>query len=238
MAGPQDYEPGFFEKVFGALSRWLGGVRGAVFRNGRDQPNPSAVYETTEQWNSEVDALMPELDNVIRASWENFDCSPYISANAFAVTQLALTQNLLVRVPDEVYHLIFAELEAGYTAGETVEQIAERVDRVLSVTDSERWPGRARTIARTEIRRAWNNGELAAALYCEPQTGRGWTKIWESRDDDDVRNGHELADNQARPLSEPFDVGGEQLMYPLDPTGSPSNVINCRCSVRIRKGTT
>ena len=31
--------------------------------------------------------------------------------------------------------------------------------------------------------------------------------------------------------SDPFLVGGEQLLYPGDPAGSSENVINCRCSV-------
>jgi hypothetical protein len=35
-----------------------------------------------------------------------------------------------------------------------------------------------------------------------------------------------------QPIDKPFDVGGEQLMYPGDPDGgSPGNTINCRCTV-------
>jgi hypothetical protein len=32
-----------------------------------------------------------------------------------------------------------------------------------------------------------------------------------------------------RNVDEPFDVGGEKLMYPRDPAGSPGNTINCSC---------
>ena len=31
------------------------------------------------------------------------------------------------------------------------------------------------------------------------------------------------------PVDDPFIVGGEELMFPGDPNGSPGNVINCRC---------
>jgi hypothetical protein len=32
-------------------------------------------------------------------------------------------------------------------------------------------------------------------------------------------------------MDEPFEVDGELLDYPGDPTGSAANVINCRCAV-------
>jgi hypothetical protein len=38
-----------------------------------------------------------------------------------------------------------------------------------------------------------------------------------------------FADGQVRKANEPFDVGGEELMYPRDPSGSPENTINCHC---------
>jgi len=34
---------------------------------------------------------------------------------------------------------------------------------------------------------------------------------------------------QEREVEEPFDVGGEKLLYPRDPAGSASMTINCRC---------
>jgi hypothetical protein len=37
------------------------------------------------------------------------------------------------------------------------------------------------------------------------------------------------ADGQVVGLDEPFIVGGEQLMYPGDPAGSPGNICNCLC---------
>ena len=59
-------------------------------------------------------------------------------------------------------------------------------------------------------------------------------KIWLSANDDATRDSHRdagiyYADNPVA-LNEPFEIDGENLMYPGDPNGSPGNVINCRCS--------
>jgi hypothetical protein len=59
------------------------------------------------------------------------------------------------------------------------------------------------------------------------------TKVWESVGDDRVRDAHLEADGQEVPISEPFIVDGESLMFPGDPSlgASAGNIINCRCSV-------
>ena len=60
-------------------------------------------------------------------------------------------------------------------------------------------------------------------------------KIWRSQGDSRVRTGvfnHLSADGQRVPVSEPFTVSGESLMWPGDTSygASVGNVINCRCS--------
>ena len=56
-------------------------------------------------------------------------------------------------------------------------------------------------------------------------------KEWIASFDDRTRDAHAQADGQIVMQSDPFLVGGEQLLYPGDPAGSSTNVINCRCSV-------
>lgn len=84
---------------------------------------------------------------------------------------------------------------------------------------------RARVIARTETHTASQaaNSEAAAA------TGLQLRKVWISAGD--ARDDHSSADGQTVAMKDPFDVGGERLMYPGDPSGSAENVINCRCAV-------
>jgi hypothetical protein len=45
------------------------------------------------------------------------------------------------------------------------------------------------------------------------------------------RLSHILASGQVRDVDEPFSVGGEDLMYPRDPNGSPENTLDCHCRV-------
>lgn len=54
-------------------------------------------------------------------------------------------------------------------------------------------------------------------------------KRWVTRHDSKVRDTHRSVDGDTIPLSEPFMVGGSDLMYPGDPAGTASEVINCRC---------
>jgi len=56
-------------------------------------------------------------------------------------------------------------------------------------------------------------------------------KVWMANHDAKTRPDHAEADGQEVGMDESFDVGGEQLMYPGDPAGSPGNIINCRCTV-------
>lgn len=55
---------------------------------------------------------------------------------------------------------------------------------------------------------------------------REWVAILDER----TRDWHAEADGQRVAIGEPFNVGGEDLMEPGDPAGSPENIINCRCS--------
>jgi hypothetical protein len=59
------------------------------------------------------------------------------------------------------------------------------------------------------------------------------TKTWESVGDAHVREAHIEADGQEVPISEPFIVDGESLMFPGDTNlgASPGNIINCRCGI-------
>src|SRR3990170_4881529 len=228
MAGPRDFEPRVLSQVRGMLSRWLDLARRLVMRD-RLRPDPSAIDAVRAAWNTEVADLLPELAHVAGAAWELRSGQDFIETDSFVIAQLQLTQNLLVRMPDDVYRMIFAALEAGHRAGEDNEQIARRVDAVLDFTGSENWTNRAKVIAVTETHRAWQSGTLGAAMYYEPPTGRGWTKTWDSEEDDDTRPSHVRADGQTRTLRDFFQVGGEDLAYPGDPRGLAANVIACRC---------
>lgn len=91
---------------------------------------------------------------------------------------------------------------------------------------SSRMPSyRTEMIARTETMRASNAGN--AALY------QDWgveMQEWLATNDGRTRDAHIDANGQRVAVGEAFNVGGEALMFPGDPAGSPENTINCRCT--------
>lgn len=220
------------QAVLEAYRTWLAAVRGAVlapFNRFRLQPDPNGVWAASALWNSRVERFLRDLREVARHGWQDAagdlgESLPFDHQSAILQDQLQRTRNLMVRTPDEVYRRVIAELAKGGT----IEQQAERVRQLLDITGTENWESRAKTVASTEVWRAYAFGGYAAAQRLSLRVG-GITKRWDSRRDAFVRNGHRAAHGQTRLLSEPFEVMGEQLMVPLDPAGSPSNVINCRC---------
>ena len=70
----------------------------------------------------------------------------------------------------------------------------------------------------------------------EPQTRKHLVlyKVWEHHPELSItpREEHAAIDGQMVREDEYFLVGGEELMYPRDPRGSPENTYNCHCTVR------
>lgn len=223
--------------ILQALARWLRRVAEAVlagFRRFGIAPDPHGVYSQQPAWEAEVDRIVPEFLPAARLGWESVTGdSSLVSTDSYVMGALGLSRNLLVRIPDEVYNLIFAEITDGVNAGEGVRDIAARIERILDATASERWPNRAKVIAVTEVNRAANAGALAAGFQAQQDEGRPMLKRWINSHDRRVRDVHRPVDGQTVPLSQPFHVGGSLLMFPGDPVGLPHDVINCRCSMQI-----
>ncbi len=84
---------------------------------------------------------------------------------------------------------------------------------------------RARTIARTEVHAASMAGSLFAAESMDVEMVKEWVAV----SDDRTRDDHADVNGQQVALDESFDVGDDSLSFPGDPTGSPEQVIDCRC---------
>lgn len=231
-------EVAFAALVLAALNRWLRRVRQAVLgpveRFGVT-PDVDEVLFLADGWVSEVDQLlMPKLGQIQRHGWEDtFPDVTFRSGSQFMSDSLSTARNLLVRIPDEVYARISAELQTSANLGEDVYDQARRVDQVLSETGSENWPNRAKVIAVTEVNRAYQAGSLASAFQAQAIEAIPLFKRWDSTRDARVRPAHREAHGQTRALADPFDVGQSRLMYPGDPTGAPHDVIHCRCTMLI-----
>lgn len=236
MASRDENERSLAALVADQLKSFLGRVRERVmapFRRYRLQPDPTAVYGLQASWDSSVDTILTRIGRIAMDAWSEASDVPPVSRHAFVMAELAKVQNLLVRIPDEVADLIFAEITDAVNGGEDLDGIARRVDQALEWTGSARWAGRAKTIAVTETTRAYGYGTLAAGLEQSRVSGQLLRKRWDSERDSRVRPSHEAAHGATVGLQLPFYVDNEALMYPADPTGEPSNVINCRCDLRI-----
>lgn len=85
---------------------------------------------------------------------------------------------------------------------------------------------RAINMAATESNAIMCYGELADAIK-QGMTMKTWRTIIDGRE----RDWHHEVNGTTIPITEPFEVGGELLMYPLDDSlgASADNIANCRC---------
>jgi uncharacterized protein with gpF-like domain len=110
----------------------------------------------------------------------------------------------------------------GVKAGLSEKEIAKAIRNMAPGKSA----SRAQTIARTEV----HGAAMFTAQVSAESTGIDFRREWVSSDSERSREAHQNVDGPVS-MSEPFIVGGEALMYPGDPNGSPGNVINCRCVV-------
>lgn len=235
----KEAEENVYQAAKSGLTRWLGLAKNAVmapFRRFRAQPDPTGFMLVQPAWQAEVDRIVAALTPALQEGWGAAHLpGHYDPQNPFVKANLALTRNLLVRIPDEIHSLIVRQIIEGASAGETVDQIAARVDDVLTYTGSENWDFRARNIAQTECTRHFASSMLAHGLMAERHDRTALTKTWHTRMDGNERVEHKDANNQSRPLSQPFDVGGHQMLFPGDPEAPADLVCGCRCKLMIKK---
>lgn len=215
---------------FRSLTRWLDRVRPSVTAG--DGIDPGRVSDHNQFWTDQVNVhVVPSIRQTLSDAWARVraqepERDPYVA------DYLNDVGNRLVRLPDEVYGLIVAEIERGIREGSGIPEVTREVQRILTSTGSERWQNRARTVARTETIGAVNAGVFrAAVLDAQDRGDPAPFKVWLSTDDARTRETHKAADKQRTLLSSPFQVGGAQLLFPGDPRGPAQEVINCRCSL-------
>lgn len=178
-----------------------------TFRNGLMAGLRKATAASLQQAGSQ---LLAEI---------GFD-DPFRFPDEKALSFLAQRENKLVNAAQEIFNGVRTELEEGITAGESISKLSDRIRGKFNDISATR----ARTIAMTETAAAYG----AARQEAMEQSGVEY-KQWLTSGAGNVRAAHAAANGQTVPVGEPFDVGGETLECPGDPTGSPGNVINCHC---------
>jgi hypothetical protein len=123
-------------------------------------------------------------------------------------------------VRDDVMTIVRNSHEQGLSIPDAAEAIRSQAESLSRAA--------ATRIARTELAGLVNGASVAAARLGDAAE----YKQWLSTPDDKTRPDHAETDGQVVPLEEPFDVGGQQLMFPGDQSSADaSETVNCRCTV-------
>jgi len=136
----------------------------------------------------------------------------------------------IVRITESTREEIRRELLAGVGEGEGVPALAKRLDALYL---RQIIPNRSVVIARTEVVAASNLGNRAGAVA----TGLPLEHVWIATPGLRTRPAHLAASGQARPMAEPYTVGGQRLMFPGDGSlgATAGNLVQCRCAEGFRR---
>ena len=140
---------------------------------------------------------------------------------------LVRSSHKITRVNRVTQNMVARQLREGLEADEGLIELTARIKRMLGSNRA-----RALSIARTQTAGAVGTGRHAGMKQAGVEL-----KSWLTSGDTEVRPAHVEAGSRYAEgilLDQPFEVGGELLMYPADPIGSAANIINCRC-VEIAK---
>jgi hypothetical protein len=217
-----------FTSFSGLVGDTLERIGPKVLNGGR--PDPRGAFAAQGWFASEVSEWVDvDLRAVAEAALFDVDVIP--QSTTLINDYLDGAKNRLVNVPDRVYAVVKEIVARGVEAGDTNEEIAERVSALFSDEGVDTWEGRVMTVVRTEAVAAQNAGQYASFLSVAALDDTKWEKAWLSTEDRRTRPTHAKADQQRVPLKQQFRVGKARLLYPGDPSGPPGEVINCRCSL-------
>lgn len=218
------------------LDQWFTAVRRAVFSGLGTRwatVDPLGAQAAAPAWARLVEEFIAEaVAWVVGQAYHRVLGEGYAFTNRPWVAQhLEDVYNHVVRVPDEVFDLMRRELDAGINDGESIPELAARIDEQLLRAGAERWQNRAVTIARTETVSAYNGATEDAFEVFEEAFGIELEKVWLASMDHRTRDTHFAADGQRVPKNGAFVVGGFPGQYPGDPGLPAKERINCRCTV-------
>lgn len=129
-------------------------------------------------------------------------------------------QNMLSRTSTEIWHEIRELIAEGIDAGDSIDELANRIRNKFNDISK----ARARRIAVTETAVAYEQGR-----YLTMKEAGITHKKWITASDSSVRDSHKQVNGEVIPIDEHFVVGDDALLHPADPNGSAEEVINCRC---------
>jgi SPP1 gp7 family putative phage head morphogenesis protein len=180
-----------------------------------------ALDEATDQWR---EVSRPYFEEAVRRGYETVTLEVGVGAGFDEQApeprlQIDYQLRQLAGVSETVRHGLEQVIAEGLSSDESPRELAARIREYYSGLSA----GRAQTIARTEIARAYNQARADAM-----RTMGITTHEWLSARDERVRTApfNHAIDGERVTVGMPFSNG---LRFPGDPQGEPGNVINCRC---------
>lgn len=175
------------------------------------------------------------VDATVAVALPNVAVHPVVDVKMLAVAQ-NYTADLVTNVSQQTAAKINLAIQRAALGGSTMTQLVQQIGGALEGGEFSGYfseaGARAQTIATNEILRIHSLASMARLTDLSSRhkgVQKEWLHIPAARV---PRPGHILASGQTRPVDQPFDVEGEELMYPRDPSGSADNTINCHCLVR------
>jgi uncharacterized protein with gpF-like domain len=134
----------------------------------------------------------------------------------------------IVSVHQTLIESIIKVIQQGYNDNISVADITRNLQQRFGW-----YKAQALRIARTETTTATNYATMLAAENSEYELDKMWISTQDIRTRRPPKSlfDHLDMNGQVVNAEQPFFVGGEEIMYPGDPTGLAGNIINCRCKI-------
>ena len=134
----------------------------------------------------------------------------------------------IVSVHQTLIDSIIAVIADGYANNLSVAEITRNLQNRFGW-----YKAQALRIARTETTTATNYATGLATENSKYELEKTWISVQDNRTRRPPKSMFDHLDMNGVKVdaNKPFFVGGEEIMYPGDPSGMSGNIINCRCKV-------
>ena len=181
-----------------------------------DDPTIKLQGIWVEETNLLIETSIPHMESSLKAGSKL--AAQEVSGNIMYDHEIAdalfARQNRIVKVSNRLYNQIKMEIHAGMAEGESLNQIAKRIQTYYKTSDSD-----ALRIARTETSSAMS--KATQETYKKNGIDK---KVWLATGDDRTRDTH-MANQAQGPIPMDAAFGGTGEQHPGE------SEINCRCSL-------
>lgn len=176
-----------------------------------------AAYTIEQQTGESVGFTLWDEQTVKRLIVEEPDLMPYYPAKKAIKRGIDLAWGK---------QQITKQITSGILQGESIGHLANRLRKNIPNMNRDSAIRTARTAA-TGAQNAGRMDSYAAAEKMGIEIQREWMSTLDNR----TRHAHQMLDGQKRPIGKPFNVDGQEIMFPGDPAAKGYLVYNCRCTM-------